>query len=540
MSRDDRDDRDRSRDDRPAKQAEKKPPVIELHNDHGLTAGEAFLKRLLPAAVVSAGIHLFIAVAAFLLSVLIPTAEAAPPPPKTDVAVADQTEDKSDANLTETTPTIDDNVGALAVQDATIRDVVVESETNPNEPVGAADGTVTEKLDSLKVFGDTNNSMIDAGAKLEGVGAGTLGAGDRGLGVINKSMRGRDSGTRDALLKTGGGNKESELAVAKGLAWLARVQKKDGTWAFDGGGDRAAATGLGLLPFLAAGQTHKGTGKDNKYKDNVTAAVAALLKMQKSDGTFSSNTYANAIAAVALCEAFGMTGDKSLLLRPCQNAVDHIQKGQGANGSWGYKYGDEGDTSIVGWQVQALHSAKMCKELKVDQKVLDKAMKFLDSVASKPRNSSVACTFGYRNPGARPSLTAVGLLCRYYLNGWGPNSPGLRDGVDYLIKEHPPEQGQPFDMYYYYYATQVAHFREGEEWAKAWNPKMRDMLIKKQVNDPNKPAVDGSWDKDETWIGDSCGRMGTTAMAVLTLEVYYRHLPLYNRGTGGKNELDGK
>ncbi len=540
MSREDRDDRDLDRDDRPAKKAEKKPPVIELHHDHGLTAGEAFIKRLLPAAVVSAGIHLFIAVAAFLLSFLVPNAEAAPPPPKTDVAVADASEDKSDANLTETTPTIDDNVGALAVQDARIEDVVVQSETNTSEPAGTADGNVTSKLDSLQVFGSPNDTMIDAGAKLEGLGAGTPGSGAAGLGIINKSMIGRSSATRDALLKTGGGNRESELAVAKGLAWLARVQKKDGTWAFDGGGDRAAATGIGLLPFLAAGQTHKGTGKDNKYRDNVTAAIASLLKMQKSDGTFSTNTYANAIAAVALCEAFGMTGDKALLLKPCQNAIDHIQKGQGGNGSWGYRYGDEGDTSIVGWQVQALHSAKMCKELKVDQKVLEKAMKFLDSVASKPRNSSVACTFGYRQPGARPSLTAVGLLCRYYLNGWGPNSPGLRDGVDYLIKEHPPEEKQPFDMYYYYYATQVAHFREGEEWAKQWNPKMRDMLVKKQVNDVNKPQVDGSWDKDDTWIGDSCGRMGTTAMAVLTLEVYYRHLPLYNRGTGGKNELDGK
>jgi len=380
------------------------------------------------------------------------------------------------------------------------------------------------------------------GSKLEGIGAGTPGSGEKSIGIVNQSLQGRSQAARDTMVNTGGGNTESEAAVARGLAWLARVQKKDGSWSFEvPDSDAAAATGLGLLPFLAAGQTHKGKDKDNKYKDNVAAAIVALLQMQKGDGTFSGNTYANAIAAVALCEAFGMTGDKTLLLRPCQLAVDAIQKGQGADGSWGYKYGDTGDTSIVGWQVQALHSAKLCKDLKVKEDVLKKAMKFLDSVASKPKNSSVPCAFGYREPGPRPTLTAVGLLCRYYLNGWGPNSPGLRDGVDYLIKEHPPEEKQEFDMYYYYYATQVAHFREGEEWAQKWNPKMRDMLTGKQVKDKNNPRVDGSWDKDDSpWIGKNCGRMGTTAMAILTLEVYYRHLPLYNRGTGGMNDLDRK
>lgn len=538
MSRRDRDERDDR--DQPAKKADKKPAVIELNQNHGLTAGEAFLRRLLPAAVVSAGIHLFIAVGAFLLNILMPPVSAAPELKRVDVAVEEQTEAPSDANLTEQTVTIDDTVGAVTVQDVQVTDVTVQTDVNKNEPVGDPTGTVNEKIDSLQLFGSPNDKSTMAGIDTAGPGAGIVGSGKDGLATSNSSLIGRNAATRDALLRTGGGNKESEAAVANGLAWLYRMQKKDGSWQYDNGGDKAAATGMGLLPFLAAGQTHKGTGKDNKYKDTVAAALSALLKMQKSDGSFSGNTYANAIAVVALCEAFGMTGDKALLLRPCQAAVDLIQKGQGANGSWGYKYGDEGDTSIVGWQIQALHSAKMCKELKVDPKVMEKAMKFLDSVASKPKGSSVNCLFGYRTPGPRPTLTAVGLLCRYYLNGWGSNSPGIRDGAEYLLKEHPPADNKEFDMYYYYYATQVLHYREGDEWAKEWNPKMRDMLIAKQVKDKAKPMVDGSWDKDPTWIGDSCGRLGTTAMALLTLEVYYRHLPLYNRGTGGLNELDRK
>lgn len=66
---------------------------------------------------------------------------------------------------------------------------------------------------------------------------------------------------------------------------------------------------------------------------------------------------------------------------------------------------------------------------------------------------------------------------------------------------------------------------------------MRDMLIGLQ-NKSADEAVKGSWDKDGGFIGSSCGRLGTTCMAMLTLEVYYRHLPLYKRDNGGLAELE--
>lgn len=544
-------------DDRREPKAERKKPVIELANPHGLSAGERVLGRLLPAAVVSAGVHLVVALSVFGLSfVLKQDVNAAPQGPQVEMSVPDPTDTPVQANLTETEVTLDTETGALAVDTPKIDEKTVETKSTEPTPAGNPDGDLKVDTNSLLQNGDLNPTAVTPGTEATLPGVGMSGGGSGGLAISNSSLAGRgESTTRQALLKTGGGNTESEAAVAAGLAWLARVQKRNGTWVYDPNGkedpnsDKAAATGMGLLPFLAAGQTHK-PGKENKYRDNAAAAISALLKLQRPDGSFSDGMYAHAIATVALCEAFGMTGDKTLLLRPCQAAIDFIQKAQGQNGSWGYKAGDQGDTSIVGWQVQALHSAKMCKELKVDPRVLEKAMKFLDTVASKTTvydktgkevfKSSTLSGFGYSSPGATPTLSAVGLLCRYYLNGWGPNSAGIRDGTKYLLLSQPPDPKSNFDMYYYYYATQVAHFREGEEWHKEWNPKMRDMLIAKQVKNKNKPNIDGSWDQDADWIGPNCGRVGTTAMALLTLEVYYRHLPLYNRGTGGKSELDGK
>ena len=133
--------------------------------------------------------------------------------------------------------------------------------------------------------------------------------------------------------------------------------------------------------------------------------------------------------------------------------------------------------------------------------------------------------------------TAVGLLCRYYISKWGPGHAGMARGVEGLGKRPPAKAPATPDMYYYYYATQVVHFHEGEVWHKDWNPKMRDLLIDLQVSNKGE-KVDGSWDPDKGMIGSHCGRLGTTALALLTLEVYYRHLPLYKRDTGGMRELE--
>ena len=142
-------------------------------------------------------------------------------------------------------------------------------------------------------------------------------------------------------------------------------------------------------------------------------------------------------------------------------------------------------------------------------------------------------TDGGTNKGT-PGMTAVGLLSRYYL-GWNPiKNPGYQAGAAYLAKGTPPSEARS-DMYYYYYATQVMHFRGGEEWAK-WNTAMRDLLINTQMKAEGKE--NGSWKPDGSHIGTSCGRLGTTCLSLLTLEVYYRHLPLYSRDAKGTVELE--
>ena len=515
--------------------------VINLVNGTAETPNERLVKKHLPAWVISGGLHVVLALGALGLTILFPKANANPSRDETPVTVDERKDEPEQKDLTKDTQGLDSTI-ETSVDSTVEKEVNVEAAITTTDPIGMPESTATTQVDSLKTVGNPTENATDAGltSNLIGVG-GPLGDGGlSGLATQNAAFNGRNSATRDKMVAKYGGSSESELAVGRGLAWLSKMQKADGSWVYDGSQKEEviAATGMGLLPFLAAGQTHK-TGKDpkdNKYQKTVMAGLLFLIKSQKADGSFkgANNMYSHAIGTIALCEAFGMTTDKSLLQRHAQAGINYIMAAQGVNGSWGYQAKSNGDTSIVGWQLQALQSAKLCKDLVVRKDVIDKASKFLDSVSQ----GSAKSTYGYSTPGAGPTTTAVALLCRYYVDGWGAQHPGMNAGVEFLVKTWSPDKAKSYDLYYYYYATQVMHFFEGDTWQK-WNAAMRDMLIKQQVSEKNKPAIDGSWDPDKApWMGAGCGRLGTSCMALLTLEVYYRHIPLYRRDNAGLKELE--
>lgn len=352
-------------------------------------------------------------------------------------------------------------------------------------------------------------------------------AGQSGV-TFPPGFRTRFGASRDTAARQYGGA-PSEAALARGLSWLAKQQKDDGHWEFDGNAkaETGAATGMALLPFLAAGTTPR-TGK---YQKTVAAGIEWLRQAQRPDGGFApaATMYSQAIAAQAFVECYGMTRDPALK-GPAQAAVDFIQKAQGENGSWGYTPNTNGDTSITGWPLQVLRAARAADGLTVDQKVIAKAMAFLDTVADGPNRSR----FGYTAAaGARPgtALTAIGLWSRQQFGGWTPKAPGLAEGVAGFLNP-PAKPAGPPDAYRTFYAAQVLRDFGGEEWETwNWGPLvdgkqaggMRDTLVNLQIMDAG--ANQWSWNPDEGYIGRCAGRVGTTAMYLLTLEVYFRYPP---------------
>jgi len=330
----------------------------------------------------------------------------------------------------------------------------------------------------------------------------------------------RDPRVRIEMVKKEGGTTMSEACVARGLRWISRQQNPDGGWGLKGGRSDAAGTSLALLPFLGAGQTqHVG-----QYQEEVSKGLRWMIQNQGPDGDLRAGTtgnhgmYAHGQAAIVLCEAFAMTGDEALRA-PAQKAVDFIVKAQHQQGGWRYQPGQAGDTSVVGWQLMALQSARAA-HLDVPEDTMERAEYFLDSV--QHRNGAL---YAYQAKGRGPTetMTAEGLLCRMYL-GWNRNdNPEMVEGVDFLVDSHLPRPQQA-NIYYWYYATQVMHHMGGKQWEK-WNEKMRPLLVKSQITS-GKEA--GSWTPRGQW-GGAGGRLFETALSTCTLEVYYRHAPIFRQ-----------
>jgi hypothetical protein len=346
------------------------------------------------------------------------------------------------------------------------------------------------------------------------------------------SLNGRGAGMKGEMLERFGGTANSEKAVAAGLKWIAAHQAPNGGWTFacsrfcrgqcKGDGTKAeavnAATALALLPFLGAGQTHI-TGQ---YKDTVKKGLFFLIQNMKATpgatphGSWhepGGNMYSHGLASIAICEAYAMTRDPDLV-QPAQLAINFLVYAQDPRGGgWRYEVHQAGDTSVVGWCLMALKSGAM-GNLTVPSTTFRGASLFLDSVQTND-----GAYYGYDKPSAavRDATSAIGLLCRMYL-GWSKDNPAIKEGIARLSKAGPSVD----NLYYSYYATQVMRHQGGADWEK-WNTKMREDLIKSQSSAGHES---GSW-FFEAGHGKEGGRLYSTAMATMILEVYYRHMPLY-------------
>jgi hypothetical protein len=398
-------------------------------------------------------------------------------------------------------------------------------------PVTSISETIQDVTQDVAIANDVDQAAIYV--ELQDFGEETAPTNDlyKEIGAFSgKGFEGRGTAeSRAAGVRKYGGTSGSEAAVAAALQWIADHQLPDGGWSFDHsigpivngrprtsdhpGSMREArngATAMAILPFLGAGQTHV----EGKYKPVVKAGMSFLISKMKQDGSLhegGGSMYAHGLASIALCEAYGMTHDKSLM-QPAQAALNFIMYAQDpVGGGWRYGPRQPGDTSVVGWQLMALKSGHMAY-LQVSPNTIRGAIKFLDTV-----QEDYGAYYGYTGPARGQATTAIGLLCRMYL-GWKHDHEPLKKGVAFLTS-----QGPSPNMYFSYYATQVMRQYGGEEWDK-WNPKMRDYLVNGQSKE--MPAK-GSWWFTGGHGADAGGRLYNTAMATMILEVYYRHMPIY-------------
>lgn len=345
--------------------------------------------------------------------------------------------------------------------------------------------------------------------------------------TLSNGLRGRRGENKSQLLSRGGGSAETEDAVEQGLIWLSKQQKSDGSWSlkgpYDDGGvheNTVAATAMALNAFLGAGY-HQLEGK---YAGNVQRGLRYLLSLQSADGFFTTGkeqrdqkAYAQAIASITLMEAYGLTGEDKLR-QPCQNAVRYAEWAQSKLNGWRYEPRQDADLSVTGWFVMALETAKMVG-FEVNEDKLLSVNKFLDEVSH--RGKSAYAYNDLQDPDL--TMTAEGLLCRIWL-GWPKTHAALIAGIEELVTHIPNEEDRVQSFYYWYYATQVVHHFGGEAWT-IWNQEMKRALPAMQEKTGDEK---GSWAPDRDVYGVAGGRLYTTCLAIYCLEVYYRHLAIYD------------
>ena len=340
---------------------------------------------------------------------------------------------------------------------------------------------------------------------------------------------------RKRLARAGGKGTEESLALA--IAWLIDNQNPNGSWQSADSTHPVGTSSLALLALLGDGQTPV----DGKYSANVVKGLTWLRAQQNQKtgrigaGPLEPYIYDHAVATITLAEAyaFAPTPEARASL---ERAVEFCLSAQNPYGAWRYHVPPTGDndTSISTWMAMALVAAQ-------DVGFQIEAQRFLnlntwyDEVTDAVNGRS-----GYRTAGGRSArvqgtmesfpvekseaLTAAALMGRMFTFAESKTDDSTRQlwerQSDLLLKVLPEwdERGGSIDLYYWYHGTYAMFQIGGKAW-DAWNGAMKQALLSSQRKDG---AAGGSWDPTSAW-GFVGGRVYSTALCALMLEVYFRH-----------------
>ena len=393
----------------------------------------------------------------------------------------------------------------------------------------------------------------DAVSTIPAEGQGSIGFYGVGSGGRSGAFGWRTGGGRKRLAAAHGGSPATESAVDLGLQWLFHHQEPEGFWdrlKYGGGGkegnpDNVGMTGLATLAFLGAGYTEK----HGKYKDTVKRAIEWLISQQNAQGRFDndgakSHGYRTPMAAMALSEAAGMAKVPSTV-EAAQKAIDGVVDAQGPYEAWNYRPKTQpgrNDSSVTIWDAMALKSAKVAG-LRVPGTAFTGVLNWVDHAQRLDnavpgdyefKGGMLAYSGKIKDKGSlkfhetSSLLLAAGGVIRLF---WGQplNHPGVVGPCNLLVENSlPGARTEKYgDSYYgWYYATLLMFQKGGDHWEK-WNKAMQSHYLARQIQgDPRD--MGGSWDPKGKFVNEG-GRVFSTSLCVLSLEVYYRYLPMYGK-----------
>lgn len=311
-------------------------------------------------------------------------------------------------------------------------------------------------------------------------------------------------------------NPEAQLAIDRGLAYLASRQHADGSF---GSGSvyrrNVAVTALAGMAFLSAGHV-PGQGK---YGERVERAVDFIVQcadpsgyIVQRDSSSHGPMYGHGFATLFLAEVYGMTLRDDVRSR-LKSAVQLIINSQNKEGGWRYEPdGKDADISVTACQVMALRAARNCG-VAVPKATIDHALQYVLSLQNR-----VDGGFNYqkgppKSAFPRSAAAVVAIYCAGKYDG-----PELQQALAYLGLHQPRGdllRYEPHYFYGHYYAIQAMWHAGGPTW-EHWYAAIRDELLVRQLGD-------GSW--PDALVNNEYG----TAMACLILQMPNNYLPIFQR-----------
>jgi hypothetical protein len=308
----------------------------------------------------------------------------------------------------------------------------------------------------------------------------------------------------------------------------------------------AACTGYALLCFLGAGYDHR---MPSKYKATVKKGIDYLTSVQAANGLWGERNYEHPVCTMAMAECYAMSNDPALK-EPVTKAVKLILERQNKDGAakdaayaglgWDYiNPNTRNDSSVTGWNVMALKRAA-AGGISVGNG-MDGAKTWLTKAWQAANPGWEKLKDPYKDESSFPyswmsdtnaiilekgavhhDMAPVGALCSVFL-GHHAGDMMLESLCNYVMAHQFPA-AWPTNTYYMYYNTLAIFQAGGDRWTK-WNATVRDMLVGAQKK--TQDCFDGSWDFQGTvFPGYTIGRILSTAYCCLSLEVYYRYLPV--------------